>query len=200
MPETRSSSIPPPPSSSGAPYIAGAVVLLLAIGGLAWYKFSGSNTQAVLPPVMTTAVPSVTAALPAIDIPMPAAMDASPGASTESPDKKVASGANLCAGPCDGNAPPGLRKDLSSAGAAARGCYERALRTSPMLRGKITVAVRVNQAGRVCDANIAQDTVGSAQVSSCVRGLFMAKKVTGASGGRCVDVQVPLSFEPRETK
>lgn len=197
------SSIPStlPKRSSGAPYIAAIVVLVLLIVGLVWFKFSRKKEPEQQAPVIQSVTQTQTAPPPPVfDIPAPPPIEAGPDAE---PDKKKPSGGggmSLCSSPCTGNAPPALRSALSGTAGAARGCYERALRTNSMLQGRMMVAVRVASNGNVCSASIVQDSVGSSQVSSCVVGLFRGKRFPPVTGGRCADVQVPLSFKPREKK
>lgn len=196
------SSIPStlPKRSSGAPYIAAIAVLVLLIVGLVWFKFSRKDPP-VQPPVIQSVTQNNTPPPPVFDIPAPPEIEA--GLDAEADAKKPAvgtTGATLCSNPCTGNVPPALRSALSSTAGAARGCYERALRTNSMLQGRMMVAVRVASNGNVCSASVVQDSVGSPQVSSCVGGLFRGKRFPPVTGGRCADVQVPLSFKPREKK
>jgi len=128
----------------------------------------------------------------------PPEIEAGPEGGPDASKKVGTSGPSLCAGPCNGNAPPSLRSALSSTAGAARGCYERALRTNSMLEGRMMVAVRVASNGNVCSASVVQDSVGSPQVTSCVTSLFSGKRFPPVTDGRCADVQVPLSFKPRE--
>ena len=198
------SSIPStlPKRSSGAPYIAAIVVLVLLIVGLVWFKFSRNGEPEQQTPVIQTVSQTETAPPPPVfDIPAPPEIDA--GSDAEPDAKKSPSaggGMSLCSNPCTGNAPPALRSALSATAGAARGCYERALRTNAMLQGRMMVAVRVASNGNVCSASVVQDSVGSSQVSSCVVGLFRGKRFPPVTGGRCADLQVPLSFKPREKK
>lgn len=194
------SSIPStlPKKSSGGPYIAAIVVLVLLIVGLVWFKFSRKEPP-TQPPVIQSMTLENTPPPPIFDIPAPPEIEAGPDGGPVG--KKVGtSGPSLCAGPCNGNAPPSLRSALSSTASASRGCYERALRTNSMLEGRMMVAVRVASNGNVCSASVVQDSVGSPQVTSCVTSLFSGKRFPPVTDGRCADVQVPLSFKPRENK
>ncbi len=65
-----------------------------------------------------------------------------------------------------------------------------------MLQGKVMLAVRVDNAGNVCQASIEQDEIHSSEVNSCLIRAFRSAKVPPASGG-CVDIRVPLSFVPQ---
>ncbi|PIE06073.1 MAG: hypothetical protein CSA75_01435 [Sorangium cellulosum] len=197
------SSIPAtvPKRSSGGPYIAAIVVLVLLIVGLVWYKFSDNKEPASQPPVIQSVTQNNHQPFPVLDIPPPPELDAAVDAASDAKKKtKVGVGRGLCSSPCNGNVSSALRAALSGNAGAARGCYERALRTNAMLQGRMMVAVRISSNGSVCSASIAQDSVGSPQVASCVLGLFRGKHFPAVTGGRCADVQVPLSFTPRENK
>jgi hypothetical protein len=185
---------------SGAPYIAAIVVLVLLIIGLIWFKFSRNTEPARLPPVIQS-VNAIATPLPqVIDIPPPPELDSGPERSPEAGVKRPSVSPNSCAGPCSGDAPPALRSALQAAGASARGCYERALRTDAQLQGRVVVAVRIGSTGNVCSASVGQDTLRAANVSSCVVGLFRGRRFPAPVGGGCVDVQVPLSFKPKDDK
>lgn len=188
-----------PTSGGGGWYIAGIVVLVLLIAGLVWWKLS--RPQPVAPPPVVQSVTAVdTTPPPMLDIPMPPALDAAVDAEPDAQPRTTGPVENFCAGPCTGDAPAALQSALSGAGAASRGCYERALRNDPTLAGRIVVSVRVASNGNVCGASLSQNTLGSPGVGECVLGLFRGKRFPGATGGKCVDVNVPLSFTPRETK
>ena len=195
------SSIPStlPKRSSGAPYIAAIVALVLLIVGLIWFKVS-RKPDAPLPPVVQSVTAPNTFESPVFDIPAPPELDAAPDAEADAGKNRPSGGVSLCSNPCTGNVPSALRSALSGTAGAARGCYERALRTNAMLAGRLVVAVRVSSNGSVCSASVAQDSVGSPQVSSCVANLFRGKRFPPVTGGRCADVQVPMSFKPREKK
>jgi TonB family protein len=66
-----------------------------------------------------------------------------------------------------------------------------------MLQGKLMVSVKVDPNGNVCSASISQDGVHSNEVNSCVIGMFRGARFPPPSGG-CVEVNVPMSFVPRE--
>jgi TonB family protein len=89
---------------------------------------------------------------------------------------------------------------MSARAGSARPCYERALRVNSALQGKLTVSVKVDPQGNVCATSIAQDAVHSPEVSNCVMGMFRSARFPAPSGGGCVELQIPLSFVPREGK
>lgn len=46
-------------------------------------------------------------------------------------------------------------------------CYEKALRSNPTLKGKITYTITINPQGRVTEVEVEEDTVNDASVKSC---------------------------------
>jgi TonB family protein len=92
-----------------------------------------------------------------------------------------------------------LQAAISGRAGAARPCYERALRVNSALQGKLMVNVRIDPQGNVCGSSIAQDQIHSAEVTNCVLGMFRSAKFPPPTGG-CAEVNVPLSFVPKEGK
>jgi hypothetical protein len=193
MPDT---SMPTPPKHHGGGAFIGAVILmLLAMGGLLYWKFSGKEGPRVSPSALATAptTPHFDEAPPP---PPPTEPDA--GKKDEPAKKRLvaSSGPSPCSGVCKGDAPAGLRSALSGAAGSVRGCYERALRQNQMLQGKLVVAVKVGPHGQACGASLASDTLGDPAVASCVLQKFRSGTFPPPIGG-CVDVQVPISFMPK---
>lgn len=204
-PEAPRPSIPsrlPTSGSSGTPYIIASAVLVVLIAAVVWFKFIRTEPAAA-PPVVLPSAPVKTVAAPAFDLPPPppAEVDAGPDADTDG-GKRLAGGptGGLCNSQCAGTDNPALSSALRAAAGSARGCYERALRTNSMLQGRLKIAVRVAHNGTVCSASLVEDTLHSAEVSSCVLGLFRGKPFPAPSGGSCVDVTIPVSFTPQEGK
>ena len=198
-PSAPTSSLPPPSlpkKPGGGPYIAASVFLVLAIIGGVWFKFSREKPPPPPPVVQIVSADNKNTG-PIFDIPAPppieAGSDAAPDAS-----KTPSTAPSLCNGPCNGSGSPALRAALSSAAGTARGCYTQALRTNTMLEGRMVVSVRVSATGAVCSASIIEDTVHSPQVSSCVLSRFNGKRFSSFTDGKCVDVNVPLSFKQQE--
>jgi hypothetical protein len=77
----------------------------------------------------------------------------------------------------------------------ARGCYQRALRQNEGLKGSMSVALRIDASGSICNASVANDTTGSPEVARCVVGMFQGQRLGSAPTGGCVDMKVPLRFE-----
>lgn len=106
---------------------------------------------------------------------------------------------NPCSNKCTGTASGALSSALSSRAGSARPCYEHALRGNASLQGKLMINVRLDTQGSVCAASVVQDAIHSAEVSNCVLNMFRSAKFPAPTGG-CVEVNVPLSFVPREGK
>ena len=60
-----------------------------------------------------------------------------------------------------------IQSVIDANAAAVNSCYQKELKKSPDLKGKLSVQIKVNQAGRVAGVNVTQNTVGSA-VGTCV--------------------------------
>lgn len=176
-------------------YILGIVVL----GGLAVALFASKKCGNEPPPTtpqIATATATQEAPISLNAPPPPPKLDELPDAGDDAGKSatKTTSGGQVGAAcsNCQGTAPPALQSAVSSAAAAARGCYQRALRNSEV-SGKMTVGITIASTGAVCGVNISNDTTGSGEVKSCVVGKFNGRSFPPPSGG-CVTVQVPLSF------
>ena len=187
----------PPPRSGGGIYIAAVVVLLLGIGVLIFWKLKGGSEGQVAP----APPPTVTNTTPFVEPPPP------PPPVVEEEVQRVDAGVRVAsnnAGPCAANKCQGTSNNaiisaLSARAGSARPCYERALRVNSTLTGKLTVNVRIDPQGNVCNASVVEDAIHSAEVSNGVMGMFRSAKFPPPSGG-CLDAKVPLSFVPREGK
>jgi hypothetical protein len=203
QPDAPRVSIPsklPSSGSSGTPYIIASVILVVVIVVVLWFKFRKSEEQG--PPPVVSSAPVNTIQAPAFDLPPPPELDASSDADPDSGARRSANagGGGLCASPCQGTDTPALSSALRGAASSSRGCYERALRTNSMLQGKLKIGVRVASNGTVCSASVVEDGLHSAEVSSCVVGLFRGRPFPAPAGGSCVDVTIPVSFTPQEGK
>jgi hypothetical protein len=192
------STSPPPPKQGGSgPFIVAALVMLLLMGGLIYWKVSGSESTQP-----TTVAPPPTAAPPPIldEPPPPPPPPDEPkedaGTSTKKTPKNIVSSGG-CSGECKGEAPGNLRSMLAGKGSQSRGCYERALRQNSMLAGRLKLGLRIGPNGNVCSANVTMNELGDPGVASCVLQMFKATAFPAPQGG-CVDVEVPLRFEPKK--
>jgi outer membrane biosynthesis protein TonB len=194
MPE---SSLPPKPPthSGGAGYIVAAVLLVAAIAALIIFKLKGSGGE--VPPAPVASVPIATT--PPLVEPPPPPPPPQVEEHVDAAAPVAVSNYNPCSARCGGTITTALNTAISTRAGAARPCYERALRVNSALQGKLMVSVRVDPQGNVCNASVSQDAIHSAEVINCVLGIFRAAKFPAPTGG-CLDVQVPLSFVPREGK
>jgi hypothetical protein len=185
-----------PPKSGAGGFIVAAVVMLVAMGALIFWKLQdkGEPTKpaALLPVVEEPPAPKLEAPPPPPP-PLEKVEDAGKAPVAKAP-VRVAAGP--CSGECTGTAPAALQGALRAKAGASRGCYERALRQNPMLKGRIMVGVRVGAQGQVCSAGIVSDTLGDPGVSSCVLGTFRSGSLPPPVGG-CAEVQVPMNFVPK---
>ena len=195
----------PPPSdripekSGGSLYLLGALALVGAAVGLYFWKKPAPppttpQTNAVTAATTTTADGPVAVFAP----PPPPKLDddADAGADAGKGPIKSSSGGGAvspgpCAGSCNGPGTPALKAALSGKAGSARGCYNRALRTSEV-SGSMTVRVQVGPSGQVCSASITNDSVHSNEVSSCVLGKF--RGASFPAPGECTTVDIPISF------
>jgi outer membrane biosynthesis protein TonB len=191
----------PTSGSSGTPYIIASVLLVVVIAVVLWFKFRKAEATVQQPTVVKSA-PTQQVAAPDFDLPPPPSVDAASDADPDAASRRVqpTGGGNVCSGPCQGTDTPALSSALRGAAGSARGCYERALRTNSMLQGRLKIAVRVGPSGNVCSASVVEDSLRSAEVSSCVLGLFRGRPFPPPAGGSCVDVTIPVSFTPQEGK
>lgn len=192
-----SSTTPPPPKHGGSgPFIIAAVVMLLLMGGLIYWKVTSDDGAAAPPPPVATITTT-----PVFDEPPPPPpppeepVDA--GVKKEpAPKRVVSSTGGGCAGECTGQVPGVLRAQLGAKAAQARPCYERALRQNAHLQGRMKVALRVGPNGNICSANVTMNEVGDPGIATCVVQMFRSSTFAAPQDG-CVDVEVPLRFEPK---
>jgi TonB family protein len=203
----------PPPSTnipgkqgSPAPYVIGIVLLVAGAIGLFCWK-----SKQPPPTVTTTQSAGVTASVSApppppqmqFAPPPPPPID-EPDAGSDAGAKPVAkgpagagtgTGGPVAPGPCgkcEGQSNGALNSALTGKARSAQGCYNRALRTSEV-SGSMTVSVQVSATGAVCGASLANDSVHSSEVASCVLGRFRGQSFPPPTGG-CVTVNIPISF------
>jgi outer membrane biosynthesis protein TonB len=183
-------------SGGSGSYVIGVVVLAALVVGLVLWKRSSTPPPQTTPQATTTTAtaeppPMINAPPPPPKVDEPA--DAGPDAAPAATAGTGAVGKSPCAGKCgDGRASSGLQSALSSAAQSARGCYQRALRTSEV-SGSLTVSVQVGPNGQVCGASITNDSVGSSEIASCVLGRFRGRTFPAPETG-CVVVNIPITF------
>ncbi len=76
-----------------------------------------------------------------------------------------------------------------------QGCYETALKANSKLSGKLVVDFTIGDDGRVTEARVVKDGVGSAEVSSCVISLLKRLKFPAPSDGE-VTISNTFVFQP----
>lgn len=98
----------------------------------------------------------------------------------------------------DGELDPSLvAKEVHVRIGAIKACYERALKRKADLSGKVKIRWTITAAGSVSDVEIEEDTMGYAEVASCMKGLVGRWRFPAPSGGS-VDVVYPFIFEPNK--
>ena len=96
----------------------------------------------------------------------------------------------------DGPLDPSLvSKEVRTRIGAIKACYERALKRKADLSGRVKMRWTITTAGTVTDVEIEEDTVGDADVASCMKGLVGRWRFVAPSGGS-VEVVYPFLFEP----
>ena len=95
----------------------------------------------------------------------------------------------------DGDLDPNMvAKEVRSRLGAIKACYERALKRNPNLSGKVVIHWTITQAGTVSGVDVEQDTLGDAEVASCIKSLIARWRFPAPSGGS-VDVSFPFVFQ-----
>ena len=195
-----SESTPPVPKSGGSgPFILAAIVMLLLMGGLIFWKMKSGGETAKVEAPKRTATPDQ----PVLDEPPPpppppvASTDASAKPDDTQPGaKKVGSTASGApCGVCSGEPNPALPGALGGKAGQSRACYEKALSSNATLSGRMTVSIKISQQGTVCSAQVKSD-MNNPLVENCVLQSFRAATFPAPKGG-CVDASVPLYFKPK---
>jgi hypothetical protein len=201
---TESELPPTVPKSSGVGVVIGAFVLLGA-GGTVWWVSRSDDEAMPVPPAAAfsaSAPPKVAHAPPPPPPPPPpravegvgsvasaAAADQQGNKKTGGPKPKR----GPCDNPCEGVTDSGFKSALTQRAMLARGCYDTALRANPELSGKLSIQLRVSDAGRACSVRIQQDSLGSASVNACIIKKFESATYPLPRGG-CADAVIPMNF------
>lgn len=110
-------------------------------------------------------------------------------------EKKVSGVVKSEAPAVDGDLDPGIvAKEVRSRLGAIKACYERALKRNPNLSGKVVIHWTITAAGTVSGVDVEQDTMGDAEVSSCIKSLVARWRFPAPSGGS-VEVSFPFVFQ-----
>jgi TonB family protein len=97
-------------------------------------------------------------------------------------------------GPLD---PTLVAKEVRTRIGTIKACYERALKRNPSLSGRVLIRWTITAAGTVSDVEIEEDSLGDAEVASCIKRLVGRWRFPAPSGGS-VDVVYPFIFEPNK--
>ena len=110
-------------------------------------------------------------------------------------EKKVSGSVKSEAPAVDGELDPAMvAKEVRTRLGAIKACYERALKRNPTLSGKVVIHWTITQAGTVSGVDVEQDTLGDAEVASCMKALVARWRFPAPSGGS-VDVSFPFVFQ-----
>ena len=197
------SNAPPPTSTPPAPPTSGgngtyailAIVLLLGIAGLLYWKFKGDGATAEVAQPTSSAAPTFHREedMPPPPEPIPEAGAPEDAGKT---DKVAAGGASSgCEAKGCSDAPSSaLQGALAQRGRQARRCYESQLANDPTLSVKMSLNVKVGTNGSVCSASVADTTNDG--ISRCVLNFFRTGGFPPSKG--CIaNVSIPLNYVPR---
>ena len=88
-----------------------------------------------------------------------------------------------------------IRKVIHSNRGQIRYCYESQLNRFPKLEGKVAIKFVISAAGSVASSNVAQTTVGNAELESCIAGRVRTWNFPKPKGGGVVVVTYPFIFK-----
>lgn len=110
-------------------------------------------------------------------------------------EKKVTGVVKSEAPNVDGELDPSIvTKEVKSRLGAIKACYERALKRSPNLSGKVVIHWTITAAGTVSGVEVENDTLGDSEVASCIKALVARWRFPAPSGG-AVEVSFPFVFQ-----
>ncbi len=117
------------------------------------------------------------------------------GTGAAATEKKVTGVVKGEAPAVDGELDPAMvAKEVRTRLGAIKACYERALKRNPNLSGKVVIHWTITQAGTVSGVDVEQDTLGDAEVASCIKSLIARWRFPAPSGGS-VEVSFPFVFQ-----
>jgi TonB family protein len=76
-----------------------------------------------------------------------------------------------------------------------KACYENALKRNPSLKGKISIRFTILETGALADITTAQNSLGSAEVASCIMNTMRSWRTQFRPSGP-VTVEYPFVFQP----
>jgi outer membrane biosynthesis protein TonB len=87
-----------------------------------------------------------------------------------------------------------ITREIRSRRKAIAACYERALKQTPTLAGKLVVRFSIAAAGNVSAADIDDDTLGAPEVGACVRALVLRWRFAPPAAAP-VELSFPFVFQ-----
>jgi hypothetical protein len=87
-----------------------------------------------------------------------------------------------------------LRREMRNRVGALRSCYERALKRTPQLSGKLILRFTIVPAGTVTGVQLESDSLDDADMASCVRRLALGWRFPAPQGGP-MEVSFPFVFQ-----
>jgi hypothetical protein len=88
-----------------------------------------------------------------------------------------------------------IAREIRGRKKALAACYERALKAEPTLAGKLVVRFSLAAAGTVTAVDIDDDTLGSAEVSACIRAVVLRWRFPALAEGPA-ELSFPFVFQP----
>jgi TonB family protein len=76
-----------------------------------------------------------------------------------------------------------------------KACYESALKRNPKLKGKIAIRFTILETGGLADVSAAQNSMGAADVASCIMNTMRSWRTQFRPSGPVV-VEYPFVFSP----
>lgn len=73
-------------------------------------------------------------------------------------------------------------------------CFEKGIQSQPNLKGRVAVKFLISSSGSVSVANVAQTSLGSSKVESCILSKLRAMKFPRPKGNVAVNVLYPFAF------
>ncbi len=88
-----------------------------------------------------------------------------------------------------------IAREIRTRRKAIAACYERALKGQPTLAGKLVVRFSLSPAGTVTAADIDDDSLGSPEVSACIRSTVLRWRFPALTEGSA-ELSFPFVFQP----
>jgi TonB family protein len=92
--------------------------------------------------------------------------------------------------------PDQIQATIQQNSGQVRACYERELKSSPSLQGKVVVAWTIGADGRVRSPRAARNSTGNRELSGCVKRALRTWVFPKSESPQ--DIEYPFVFKPRE--